>query len=119
MRYASFASLLFLAACASTPETQFHILPNLVPTESALFEGESVALRALDLPLYARASQVAHLQGGSIALEDEHRWADEPQRATAISVPVSAESFEALTFAHSAALAALSDQIVAAIAAGS
>ena len=44
---------------------------------------DTVALRELDLPLYARAAEIAYLDaGGAVTLAEEDRWADEPARAS-------------------------------------
>jgi len=176
-----------LSACASGGDadpTRYYLLPKPKPAERVVFAGNTVALRELDLPRYARVAEIAYLnETGAVALADEDRWADEPARAATralasslrealgtpvvvepwgravepvlridivvdrfvgtpggdltlsgdfqivhlddrqtisaqgfdIAVPTGAEGFDALTRAHSAALARLSDEIVIAI----
>lgn len=93
---------LMIAGCSSAPETRYYLLPEATPSVNAAYTGGTVALRELDLPLYARASQVAQIgPDGAVALSDDHRWADEPQRAStralagalraALNVPVVVE----------------------------
>lgn len=76
-------ALISLSACASTAdETQYYLLPKAKPTERVIFQGDTVALRELDLPLYARAAEIAYVaENGSVTLSDANRWADEPARA--------------------------------------
>lgn len=81
-RWLVFVALFGAAGCMTAPEPKYYTLPTPVPTESVSFEGASVALREIDLPLYARAAQVPHLdRSGAVTLSDDHRWADEPSRA--------------------------------------
>lgn len=72
-----------LTACATaTPETNYYLLPPSKASERVLLTDDTVAIRELDLPLYARAAQVAHIgAGGAVTLSDDHRWADNPPRA--------------------------------------
>lgn len=79
----SLAVVAMLGACAGSPEeTQYFLLPQPKATERIVFEGDTVALRELDLPLYARSAEIAYIgPGGSIILSDDHRWADAPARA--------------------------------------
>ncbi len=74
-----------LAACASGGDdtTRYYLLPKLKPTERVVLGDDTVALRELDLPLYARAAEIAYLDaGGAVTLAEEDRWADEPARAS-------------------------------------
>ena len=74
-----------LAACAGGAEeqTRYYLLPKVKPTERVVFTDNTVALRELDLPLYARAAEIAYLDpNGSVTLADEDRWADEPARSS-------------------------------------
>lgn len=74
---------LTLSGCASTPDPTFYLLPIPETSETVPFSGGTIAVRELALPLYARAQQVASLsEDGSVFLSDDHRWADEPSRAT-------------------------------------
>lgn len=180
------AALALLAACATATEerTRYYLLPKPAPAERVVFAGDTVALRELDLPLYARTAEIAYIgPAGAVALAEEDRWADEPARAMTralagalrealdtpvvvepwgravkpvlridisvdrfigapggavdfsgdfqivrlddretvsaqgfdIAVPTGGPGFDALTRAHSAALARLSDEIVVAI----
>jgi len=78
-----FAGLLVLSGCAATPDPTFYLLPIPETSNTASFSGGTIAVRELALPLYARAQQVASLsEDGSVFLSDDHRWADEPARAT-------------------------------------
>jgi len=176
-----------LSACATAgveEQTRYYLLPKPAPAERVVFAGDTVALRELDLPLYARAAEIAYIgPSGAVTLADEDRWADEPARAMTralagalresldtpvvvepwgravepvlriditvdrfigtpggevdfsgdfqvvrlddrktvtaqgfdIAVPTGGPGFDALTRAHSAALARLSDEIVVAI----
>ncbi len=75
---------LLLAACATggAEQTRYYLLPKPKPVERVVFAGDTVALRELDLPLYARAAEIAFLDAnGAVSLADEDRWADEPARA--------------------------------------
>ena len=77
------AGLLALSGCATTPEPTFYLLPIPETSVSAPFSSGTIAVRELALPLYARAQQVASLsEDGSVFLSDDHRWADEPARAS-------------------------------------
>jgi uncharacterized lipoprotein YmbA len=77
------AALATLGACAATPDPVYYLLPTPEIAASAPYSGGTVAVRELALPLYARAQQVASLaEDGSVALSDDHRWADEPARAS-------------------------------------
>ena len=74
-----------LAACATgaDEQTRYYLLPKVAPTERVVFADDTVALRELDLPLYARAAEIAYLDpNGAVALAQEDRWADEPARAS-------------------------------------
>jgi len=73
-----------LAGCASgaAEETRYYLLPKPKPAERVVFAGDTVALRELDLPRYARVAEIAYLDAnGAVVLADEDRWADEPARA--------------------------------------
>lgn len=83
---AAFAVLL-LAGCSETPEVSYYLLPEPErrPAPSATFAGGTVAVREIAMPLYARAQQIASLSpDGSVRLDDDHRWADEPSRAATL-----------------------------------
>jgi len=71
-------------ACATVADapTRYYLLPKPTPVERVVFSDDTVALRELDLPLYARAAEIAYLDAnGAVTLADEDRWADEPARA--------------------------------------
>lgn len=77
------AGLVALCGCTSTPDPTFYLLPIPKASATAPFSGGTIAVRELALPLYARAQQVASLsEDGSVFLSDDHRWADEPARAS-------------------------------------
>lgn len=75
-----------LSACAGgggDGATRYYLLPKVKPTERVVLADNIVALRELDLPLYARAAEIAYLDAtGAVALAEEDRWADEPARAS-------------------------------------
>ena len=178
------AALLSACATAADEPTRYYLLPKPKPVERVVFTDDTVALRELDLPRYARVAEIAYLDtNGAVVLANEDRWADEPARAATralasslreslntpvvvepwgrsvepvlridvvvdrfvgtpggnvdlsgdfqivrlddrktvsaqgfdIAVPTGAVGFDALTRAHSAALARLSDEITIAI----
>ncbi len=75
--------LLALGACASTPDPTYYLLPSPEVAAGTPYNGGTIAVREIALPLYARAQQVASLAAdGSVILSDDHRWADEPARAS-------------------------------------
>ncbi len=77
------ACLAALGACAATPDPTYYLLPSPEVAASTPYSGGTIAVRELALPLYARAQQVASLaEDGSVLLSDDHRWADEPARAS-------------------------------------
>lgn len=77
------AALVALGGCAATPDPTYYLLPSPALSKGAPYSGGTIAVRELALPLYARAQQVASLgEDGSVALSDDHRWADEPARAS-------------------------------------
>jgi len=77
------ACLAALGACAATPDPTYYLLPSPEVSAGAPYSGGTIAVRELALPLYARAQQVASLaEDGSVVLSDDHRWADEPARAS-------------------------------------
>ncbi len=86
MRFSSLGLIAWLAVlsgCATTPEPIYYLLPTPDVKASAEYTGGTIAVRELALPLYARAQQVASLaEDGSVFLSDDHRWADEPARAS-------------------------------------
>ena len=81
----SIALAFLLTACATGgggDETRYYLLPKPKPTEKVVFTDDTVALRELDLPLYARAAEIAYLDpDGAVVLAEDDRWADEPARA--------------------------------------
>lgn len=85
LRFLALACLaLTLTACATggEDETRYYLLPKPKPAERVVFAGDTVALRELDLPLYARAAEIAFLdEAGAVTLSETDRWADEPPRA--------------------------------------
>ena len=77
------AGLVALSGCTTTPDPTFYLLPIPEASATAPFSGGTIAVREIALPLYARAQQVASLsEDGSVFLSDDHRWADEPARAS-------------------------------------
>lgn len=77
------AVLVALGGCTATPDPTYYLLPSPDLAASASYSGGTVAVREIALPLYARAQQVASLgEDGSVTLSDDHRWADEPARAS-------------------------------------
>jgi len=77
------ACLSTLIGCAATPDPTYYLLPSPNVKASTAYTGGTIAVRELALPLYARAQQVASLaEDGSVFLSDDHRWADEPSRAS-------------------------------------
>jgi uncharacterized lipoprotein YmbA len=84
MTFRWLAIALLLGACATAAEddTRYYLLPKPKPAERVVFTDDTVALRELDLPLYARAAEIAFVAAdGAVAVSDDNRWADEPARA--------------------------------------
>jgi len=72
-----------IAGCTTTPDPIYYLLPTPELTAGTPYTGGTIAVREIALPLYARAQQVASLaEDGSVMLSDDHRWADEPARAS-------------------------------------
>jgi len=77
------ACIAALGGCAATADPTYYLLPSPEVKTSAEYTGGTIAVRELALPLYARAQQIASLaEDGSVLLSDDHRWADEPSRAS-------------------------------------
>lgn len=77
------AGLIALSGCTTTPDPIYYLLPTPQLEASTAYSEGTIAIRELALPLYARAQQVASLaEDGSVFLSDDHRWADEPARAS-------------------------------------
>lgn len=71
-----------LAGCAGTADPTYYLFPVPAVEQSIPYEGGTIAVREISLPLYARQAQFASLsEDGSVIQPDEHRWADEPPRA--------------------------------------
>ncbi len=84
MTFRWLAIALLLGACATAAEdtTRYYLLPKPKPAERVVFTDDTVALRELDLPLYARAAEIAYIgASGAVVVSDDNRWADEPARA--------------------------------------
>lgn len=83
LRHSMIAAALALTGCAATPDPIYYLLPTPELSAAAPWSGGTIAVREIGLPLYARAQQVASLgEDGSVTLSDDHRWADEPARAS-------------------------------------
>ncbi len=80
-RWLAIALLLGACATAAEDDTRYYLLPKPKPAERVVFTDDTVALRELDLPLYARAAEIAYVADGAVAVSDDNRWADEPARA--------------------------------------
>ena len=83
MRYSGLCALtMLLTACASAQPPAHYLLPALQTETRVQSALSTIAVREIAMPLYARAAQVATLNAeGAATLSDDHRWADEPQRA--------------------------------------
>lgn len=78
---AALAALAAVAACTTAPEPVSYILEAEARPVGAV-SGPALGLREVDLPLYARRSQIATLGArGEITLSDFHLWAEEQPRA--------------------------------------
>ena len=79
--FAACPAALLIAGCAATRDPVFYLTPAPQAAAGSALAGRTVALRGLNLPLYARAVQIAALApDGSVTLDDNHRWADDPAR---------------------------------------
>lgn len=83
-RLATLATLVLTAGCAATPLPTYYLLPAPEVAEGTQpYSGGTVAVREVEMPLYARLLEFASLAGdGSVDLSENDRWADEPSRAT-------------------------------------
>jgi len=75
-------ALVALAGCAETALPSYYLLPTPEVSGSAPYSGGTIAVREMELPLYARLLEFASLnEDGSVDVSDANRWADEPPRA--------------------------------------
>ncbi len=78
---------LLLTACAPTAGPTFYLLE--APPSAARVEvsAQTIGLREVALPLYARRQQMAVLSpAGEVLQSEDRRWADEPPRAVTRTV---------------------------------
>ena len=75
-----------VAACAPAPGPVSYLLDAEARPTGAI-SGAPIGLREIKLPLYARRAQIAVLgEGGEVTLNEDHRWAEEPPRASSRQV---------------------------------
>ncbi len=75
-----------LSACAAAPGPVSYLLDTEARPTGAL-SGDVIGLREIELPLYARRTQIAVLgPGGEATLNEDNRWAEEPPRAASRQV---------------------------------
>lgn len=77
-------ALFALAACAENPGPSLYLLEAPAPDAVRGAQTETVGVREVALPLYARRQQIAHqdIETGALTISDDNRWAEEPPKAT-------------------------------------
>ena len=82
------AALLLLSACGSGPPAKLYLLEPIVSLESQTDERltdnsiNKLGISVVALPGYAGDERIASLkEDGSVAQDDDHRWADSPDDA--------------------------------------
>lgn len=81
-RFLAVLAFLALAGCAAAPGPQLYLLEAPAPSGAGAGGPQSVGLREIGLPLYARRVQIASRDpSGAITADDRRRWAEEPPRA--------------------------------------
>ncbi len=86
-RFAIFGLLALLAACAAPQEQRLYLLEPPRASLVGPIGASVVAVRAVDLPAYARATAMVHIvEDGSVQQSDVARWADDPSRAATVTL---------------------------------
>ena len=80
---AALASAALLAACASGPAPRLYVLEPATTRAAPVTDTfDAIGTALVTLPGYARDGRIASRDAGiGVSLDDEHRWAEEPEEA--------------------------------------
>ncbi|MXU66086.1 PqiC family protein [Oceanomicrobium pacificus] len=81
LRLACLSLVALLAACSASDPTNRYLLPESQPTATLGSNVRTLSVRQVDLPAYARETEIAVLAGANVIVSAGNAlWADSPER---------------------------------------